>query len=500
MTRSMFGRLMTVFLAVILVCSTVLMGFFYLSMRQSMVNSRLDELKQQAREMAYLASRVEIDRVLLDIGKTTTTEKYIQWKAKTIYDEFNAYCIVIDRTGKARTYNLEELLDDEEILKTFNVDDLSNTLYSVLSGQDVVTQTTTDNGPMFTVAVPWKQDERVVGAVVVQTAAQTINASYTALLWPAIWATGIAFLLAAMLVFLFTKQVTHPLTQMELAALSMARGNFTVRAPENGSRETRSLAHSFNTMAAQLEELETSRKEFVANVSHELRSPITSIQGYMQSMLDGTIRPEDQNKYMQVVVDETRRLSKLINGLLNLSRMEREDVTLALSDFDLNETARRVLITKMNQIDEKNIEVNAEFEEDPCFVHADQDQIEQVLINLLDNALKFTPENGHLGLSSRSSGTTVYMTISDDGVGISDEDAAHIFDRFYKADKAHTVGKGTGLGLSICKCILEKHGQTIRLVPSPRGATFEFTLEKGQPRLPGGEHGDQSKRQTELDA
>lgn len=500
MARSMFARLMTVFLAVILVCSTVLMGFFYLSTRESMVAARMKELKEQAREMAYLASRVQYDRVLLNIGQSTTTEKYIKWKAGNIYKQFSAYCIVIDRTGKVQAYIMPDLLSDEEILATFNNDDLSKTLYSVLSGQEVVTQTTTAAGPMFTVAVPWKQDEVVSGAVVIQTAAQTIRATYSSLLWPAVWATGIAFLLAAVLVFLFTRQVTHPLTQMELAAQSMAQGDFTVRAPENGSRETRSLAQSFNAMATQLEELETSRKEFIANVSHELRSPITSIQGYMQSMLDGTIRPEEQTRYMQVVVDETRRLSKLINGLLNLSRMEREDVTLAYSDFDLNEMARRVLITKMNQIDEKSIEVNAEFSDDPCYVHADADQIEQVLINLIDNALKFTPQGGHLTLESRTDERTVYMTVADDGCGIPKEDAAHIFDRFYKADKAHTVGKGTGLGLAICKCIIEKHGQSIRLLNRPVGAAFEFTLERGKPPLPGGPHGDQSERKTELDA
>ncbi len=500
MKRSMFSRLMTVFLAVILICSAVLMGFFYLSMRRFVANTRINDLKEQANEMAYLASLLENDRVLLDIGQTTTTERYIKWKADNIYEQFSAYCVVIDRSGRMRAYINKKLLSDEELLATFDTNLLSNTLSAVLSGHEVASQTDTSKGPMFTVAVPWVRDGSVLGAVVIQTAAQTIRAAYTTLIWPTIGATAIAFWVAAGLSLLFTRQITHPLTQMELAAQRMARGDFTARAPETGSRETLALAKSFNRMVAQLAELETSRKEFIANVSHELRSPITSIQGYMQSMLDGTIGQEEQPHYMQVVVDETRRLSKLINGLLNLSRMEREDVSLARTDFDLNELARRVLITKMPQIDEKNIDISADFAVDPCTVHADADQIEQVLINLVDNALKFTAKGGHLRLSSRIEGKTVFLTVADDGCGVPPEDQTHIFDRFYKADKAHTVGKGTGLGLAICKCIMEKHGQNIRLLPTEKGAAFEISLELGTQKLTGGDNGTQGAGQAELDA
>ena len=494
MARSMFSRLMTVFLAVILVCSAVLMGFFYMSTRDSLIAGNVSTLMQQAREMAYLSSMLDDGRVLIGQSRSATTERYLKWKAQQIYDRFGAYCIVISRSGQKSLYANNSILSDEELLATLNTEDMNLTLSRVLAGEEITKQTTVANGSMYTVAVPWMQDANVLGAVVIQTAAQAIRASYEALIWPALIATAAAFLVAALLCSLFARQVTQPLTQMELAAQGMARGDFSVRAMEKGSRETQSLARSFNAMAGQLEELESSRKEFVANVSHELRSPITSIQGYMQSMLDGTSPPESQGQYMQVVLDETRRLSKLINGLLNLSRMERKDEPLALTDYDLNEMSRRVLITKMNQIDDKRIEVEADFGDEPCFVRADADQIEQVLINLVDNALKFTPEGGHLALKNRTEGNTVFMTVSDDGCGILPEDQKHVFDRFYKADKAHTVGKGTGLGLSISKCILDKHGQSIRLVPSEKGATFEFTLEKG--KQSGGNHAGQGESKT----
>ncbi|MBR0329752.1 MAG: sensor histidine kinase, partial [Selenomonadaceae bacterium] len=246
------------------------------------------------------------------------------------------------------------------------------------------------------------------------------------------------------------------------------------------------LSLAFNRMAAQLSTLEQSRRDFVANVSHELRSPITSIQGFAQGMLDGTIPQEEHEKYLQVVEDETQRLSKLIAALLNLSRMENEEISLAFTDFDVNEMARRVLISRINALEEKALDVEVNFEEDACFVRADSDQIQQVMINLLDNAIKFTPRGGLITLSSGRAGEQVYMRVKDNGIGIMPEDAPHIFDRFYKADKAHTVGKGTGLGLAICFRIMERHGQSIRLLNGEGGAEFEITLAPG--KNPGGQN------------
>ena len=195
-----------------------------------------------------------------------------------------------------------------------------------------------------------------------------------------------------------------------------------------------------------------------------------------------------------MITDETHRLSKLIGSLLNLSRMENEETSLAYLDFDINELARRVLISRMTQIDDKQLEIDVQFDADPCFVHADADQIQQVIINLLDNAIKFTPEKGTITILTKEEKDHVSLRVKDTGVGILPKDAPHIFDRFYKADKAHTVGKGTGLGLAICYRIMERHGQHIRLVSGENGAEFEITLEKG--KSAGGQHGDSGKSEN----
>ena len=166
--------------------------------------------------------------------------------------------------------------------------------------------------------------------------------------------------------------------------------------------------------------------------------------------------------------------------MVYISRLENGETPQAMSHFDLHETIRRVIIANMTQLDEKQLELSLSFEDEALYVFADQDQIEQVLINLLSNAIKYTPDNGRIAIDTRQKEKTTFVTVRDNGQGIPPEDAPYVFDRFYKADKAHTVGKGTGLGLSICKRIMERHGQNIRLLPADAGATFEFTLESGR--------------------
>ena len=493
---SLFSRLLIVFLGVILICVIVVSVISFVNLRNNTIENRMDALKTQAREMAYLASRREYGPIVQTLERNTVTESYMRWKSQKIYEEYNAYIMLVDRYGKTYLYYSETTLNDKSIGSVPSKEEISVYMDQALQGEEVVKQRVSASGPLFTVLVPWGDTNAagqmtVRGFVLIQTAAQTVHAAYQGLLWQIVLAALVIFLLAAAIVFVTARQMTRPLTAMAQAAGRMARGDFSAQAPEGGSREIRDLSLSFNRMGKQLSTLEQSRRDFVANVSHELRSPITSIQGFAQGMLDGTIPPEQHDKYLQVITDETHRLSKLIASLLNLSRMENEETSLAFTDFDVNELARRVLISRMNPIDEKQLEIDVQFETDACFVHADSDQIQQVIINLLDNAIKFTPEKGTITLITREEKGHVILRVKDTGVGILPQDAPHIFDRFYKADKAHTVGKGTGLGLAICARIMERHGQKIRLVSGEGGAEFEITLEKGQSN--GGSHGDSGK-------
>ena len=482
---SMFSQLLAGFLAVILLCVGVLFALSYYHLRSSRIEARMEALKTQAREMAYLAGQLSTDNIPRAFGQASTTEKLMKWKADGVYRKYNAYIIVYDRYGNQRTYYNEATLRDESMKYLPSMEEYSSYLAQVIQGQEIVVQTDSASGPLFTVIVPIQQSGprggyTVSGLVLIQTAAQTVHASYRDLVWQVAVAAIALSLAALIIVFIFTRRVTRPLTAMEKAANSMAGGDFTARAPEEGTREMLSLASSFNQMADKLATQEQSRREFVANVSHELRSPITSIQGFAQGILDGTIPKGEQEKYLSIITDETHRLSKLIHSLLSLSRIENEEMPLHCTSFDINERIRLAIIARMNELEEKELEIETEFASDPCFVHADADQIQQVLINLLDNAVKFTPKGGRIRFSSRLESNTLFLCIQDDGQGILPEDAPQIFDRFYKADKAHTAGKGTGLGLAICRRIMERHGQSIRLLPSDQGAAFEITLATGK--------------------
>ena len=485
--RSMFTRLLSVFLCVILVCVSVLFSLVYWNLRDRSIDSRLSALRTQARDVAYLASRMQLDPSLP--LTRTATEDYMYWKTGHIYDEYNAYTVIVERSGRIYSFYDQLTRQDESMSQLPTQEEMSDYLSRAAMGEEITVKSGTRQNPLFTVIVPWTRQnqftglETVMGLVMVQTAAQTIHQSYAGLLWQVALVALCVLILAGVCAFILTRQTTRPLTAMARAAGEMANGRFSARAPMEGSSEIRELAASFNTMAEQLSTLEESRRDFVANVSHELRSPITSIRGFAQGMLDGTIPEEEHKQYLNVVVDETRRLGKLINNLLSLSRMENEDVKLNITRFDVNELIRRVLISRIQPIDDKQIHVDIRFESEQQFVLADMDQIQQVVINLMDNALKFSPTGGTLTLSTRRENRQVFVTVKDTGSGILPEDAPHIFERFYKADKAHTVGKGTGLGLAICQRIMEKHRQRIRLVSGDNGAEFEFTLEsaKGGP-------------------
>ena len=237
------------------------------------------------------------------------------------------------------------------------------------------------------------------------------------------------------------------------------------------------LSAAFNSMADELSQVEDSRREFVANVSHELRSPITAIRGYIEGMLDGTIPEEGREKYLSIVSDESRRLSHLIGELLSLSRLEREDAALDYTDFDVCDLMERVFLRRTGDLEKRSLDIDCDFDPEPCFVHADMARIDQVLVNLIDNAIKFTPDGGLITLRVRAEGGLCTVTVQDNGVGILPEDRPRVFDRFFTADRAHTSGKGTGLGLSICQRILEMHGQRIRLLEVEEGSAFAFTLE-----------------------
>ena len=291
----------------------------------------------------------------------------------------------------------------------------------------------------------------------------------------------LVILIAVVIMSVSTRNECRPLREMAQAARDFGHGNLKARVRTGGhnSEEVDELAVAFNNMAESLEKSEYQRQEFVANVSHELKTPMTTIGGYIDGMLDGTIPPDRHRYYMQIVSDETKRLSRLVRSMLDISRLQDrggipEEKKIR---FDMEECIGEVLITFEQKIVAKNLEVNVDLPEHPVFTRAEKDAVTQVVYNLLDNAVKFCTEGGELGLKLRIGGNKIYVTISNEGQTIPPEELPLVFDRFHKIDKARNRSQeGWGLGLYIVKTLVCSHGENISVASREGKTEFTFTM------------------------
>ena len=295
---------------------------------------------------------------------------------------------------------------------------------------------------------------------------------------------GIAFIVMAIFCFVLSILIARPMTRqitgMRVAAQKISTGNYDVELPETSSDEVGELVKSFNQMVESLQNLETMRSQFVSNISHELRTPMTSILGFIEGILDGTI-PEDQHEYyISIVRDEVRRLHKLTTELMELTKMESGSSGITKTRTNISELCRHSLISLGPLFDEKGLEVEADLGDQELYAMCDADMIRRVLINIIHNAIKFTPSGGLVSIRLTPVKNKVVVAVEDSGKGLSQEDIQHIWDRFYKADKARSQNaEGMGLGMSIAWNIIKEHGETIRAYNSEKGgAVFEFTLSR----------------------
>ena len=482
----MFTRIMSMVLAIILLITAGLTVVCGLAMRNQQIDSRLNGLTKDAEEIAYLAAQTSESYLSVVGFGDNTARKLLNEKAMDVYEEYGAYIAVVDRRGNIQDNMRIAYREDPDFASTLSSREVTEGLTRILRGESISVRSTVDGDPTFTVGVPFVRRNVVEGAVFIQTKAQTVEADFFELTKKVAPVAFAALLLSGILVFFYVRSVMKPLKALTDAAGNMAEGDFSARVPENaGDPDLRNASKTFNSMAEKLADVEQNRREFVANVSHELRSPITSIKGFAEGMAEGVIPEEDHPKYLQLVAQESNRLSELIDSLLALSRLERDDASLEITDFDINEILRVAVIRRMTDLDRKELDVECAFDSEPCVVSADQARIEQVVVNLLDNAVKFTPQGGKITLQTAYRGGRAEITVRDNGIGIPPEDRPHVFDRFFTADRAHTAGKGTGLGLSICKRIMEMHDETIDLLDTEDGTAFRFTLKRGKTEADG---------------
>ena len=328
------------------------------------------------------------------------------------------------------------------------------------------------------------QDKSVLGYVFVSSAVDNMLGAWRTLLGIAA-AVGLAvFALALLMSLFFSKRMARPLDDMAEASRKFARGDFSVRVKQEDdpTDEMGALIESFNKMADSLESAEARRSEFIANISHELRTPMTTIAGFADGILDGTIPREEEDKYLRSIRDETRRLSRLVREMLDLSQMRsRASDPARRTVFDLTELICQTMLSFEDRASKKNLDVDPQLPDDPIMVTADKDAITQVIYNLIDNAVKFAHAGSCIVIRLYKENGKAYVSVKDEGETIPPEDLPFIFDRFHKSDRSRSLDKdGVGLGLYLVKSIINSHDEDIA-VKSENGVTeFVFTLSLAQ--------------------
>ena len=292
---------------------------------------------------------------------------------------------------------------------------------------------------------------------------------------------AVILLLCSLLCWVLAKRITGPIEDISEAARRLGSGDFTARAPVDGCVELADFATTFNNMAARLQTIDNSRGQFMGNIAHELRTPMTTIKGFIDGMLDGTIPPEETKHYLGIVSQETGRLARLVQNMLDITKLEAGEVPIHAQTYDLWKTVTDVVLSDEQRIEDGKIDIQG-LGGDPLLICADPDFVHQVVYNIVDNAIKFTPAGGTISFAAERRGNMVEVRIENTGAGIAPEALPFVFERFYKEDRSRGMNtRGSGLGLHICKILVNLSGGQIH-AESEEGnwCRFVFTLPAGQ--------------------
>ena len=336
------------------------------------------------------------------------------------------------------------------------------------------------NQEMLSVFAPITASYKVQAYVVIHTATADLEEKANTFLNISYLMLIVLFLLSLIILIFFTELVYVPLRKITKATEQYAAGNMSYEFSVESEDEMGYLAATLSYMAGEIERQEDDQKKFIANVSHDFRSPLTSIKGYLVAMQDGTIPQEMYDRYLGIVINETDRLTKLTNEMLTLNNLNTKGMLLDKSDFDINGVIRKVAESFEGTCRQKRIAIELVLTDDTMLVNADVSKIQQVLYNLVDNAIKFSHHDSSIKIETTEKKSKVFVSVKDSGIGIPKEDQKLVFDRFYKSDASRGKDKkGTGLGLAIVKEIIKAHGENINVISTEGvGTEFIFSLPK----------------------
>ncbi len=471
--KSIFARIFSINLVIIMVSYMVLALMQSVLISQFVYREKINGLKENAKTIANF------------IEEGTTPEPmnhFLYGFSKST----NINIMIIDKSGTILLSSFQDDVFDKshtQIEEKYRKDVMSNREHIEKGTLGGVYRT-----DMFNLQVPivTKDKNAVIGAIYLSIPVPEMTRAQTQLYRILALSLILVVLISLGLSFALSRRISKPIKKIGSTAKQFAQGDFSSRVLLNEKTdniiEINELTQTFNDMAYTLEKADDIRNNFLSDVAHELRTPMTTISGFVDGILDDTIPEERQKDYLMIVKDEVLRLSGLVNSFLSLTRIETGNQSLEITNFDINETIRRTLIGFEPRIDEKNITIKVDMEAEHMPVKGDMNLIRQVLTNLIENAIKFTNRGGEIRLSTMSLRHEVRISVYNTGCGISPEDIKLIFGRFYKADKSRSQNReGTGIGLYIVKDIINRHGKDI-MVQSREGeyAEFSFTLDKGK--------------------
>ena len=469
--RTLFKKYLRITLSIVL-ASFLLLGmvmlvfvsYYWEGEKRTALNKNAD----------YIAQMAEVGAIPVHDG-SYTFDSQMKVLIQSYSDNADADIIITDTAGKP-------IIGEGESTDIQNHSVDSSIMWQVVNGgyqgQGTLSGIYREN--YYIVGKPVVIGNTPVAAVFVASSIQSLSAYRMEILRMFLLAAIAAFMVTFCVVWVFSYQLVKPLRQMSAAAKSFGEGDFSTRVPVTSSDEIGELATAFNNMAASLASGESMRRNFIANVSHELKTPMTTIAGFIDGILDGTIPPERESYYLRTVSQEVKRLSRLVRTMLDLSRIDSGELRLRPARFDLTNTILTAILTFEKPIEDKHLEIRGLENAESLFVNGDPDMIHQVVYNLFENAVKFTNPGGYIEIHTQDGPDRVTMTVRNSGHGIEPDEIRMIFDRFYKTDKSRSQDKnGMGLGLYIVKTIIHLHGGEITVSSIVDQYTqFSFWLPK----------------------
>ena len=481
MFKSLFAKYMTAFMLIILISFAILAAVISGSVRSYTIEYRERIMAQTARTAELYLSQTFSDSEIEDFSQFIYYNSRAASEYLTLLTDYAAdtTIFVSNAAGDILLSDINSPISAGEAISPHVVED-------ILDGNS---RQQNNLGGLFgdchlTYAKTIESDTDILGIVYTSASSAKINLLVDNLVKTIIMTFLWISLATLIAVYFISDKIISPLKDMSKAARSFASGNFDVRVPVIGQDEVAELATAFNNMAGSLNNIEDSRRAFLANISHDLRTPMTTISGFVDNIIDGVIPQEKQEHYLRIVSSETKRLSRLVQQLLDISRIESGVRKFNMTVFDICEMARQILISFETKIDEKKLEVEFSADSDNMYVSADRDAIYQIFYNIADNGIKFSYEGGKYRVTIIQKEKRYMSRFITKGCGNSREDIPYVFDRFYKGDKSRGIDKsGVGLGMYISKTIIDAHHEEI-WVKSVYGEYCEFVFTLSPAKTP----------------